>query len=415
MRRPRLSPPATRRGSPIGETAEPAIRPSTAPALAHVTAPASGDGLQSWNGFGGFDRDGRDYVVRLGPGRATPHPWINVISNKAFGFHTSAEGASFTWSRNSRDFQLTPWTNDPVTNRPGEAIYVHDQASGKTFSPFAAVAPDASTSYEARHGQGFSTFTAKRGPLTLELTQLVDPADPVKLSRLTIRNSGSVPARLRVYAYVEWVLGNNRAKSAPTIVPGLDARTGALLARNPYSLDFGDRTAFLASDGDAQSVTADRHEFIGHEGTVELPKTVSAGAALSGKVEAGADPCAAMARDVEVPAGGEATLLWLLGDAGSADEASALVEKHRAKDFAERLAETEKEWRGFLETLQVETPDKAFDAMVNHWLPYQSLACRIRARSAFYQASGAFGFRDQLQDTLALLAARSRSSRATRS
>ena len=388
--------------SEAAETAD-KLPVAAAPVPARVTARASGEGLRSWNGFGGFDRDGRDYVVRLAPGQATPHPWINVISNKAFGFHTSAEGASFSWSRNSRDFQLTPWTNDPVTNRPGEAFYVHDLAGGRVFSPFAAVAPDASTSYEARHGQGFSTFTAKRGPLTLELTQLVDPADPVKLSRLTIRNGGSVAARLRVYAYAEWVLGSNRAGSAPTVVPELDARTGALLARNPYSLDFGDRTAFLAGDGAAQSVTADRHEFIGRDGTVELPKVVAAGAALSGKVEAGNDPCAAMARDVDVPAGGEATLVWLLGDAGSPAEASALVEKHRAKDFSERLVETDKEWRGFLETLQVETPDAAFDAMVNHWLPYQSVACRIRARSAFYQASGAFGFRDQLQDTLALL------------
>jgi cyclic beta-1,2-glucan synthetase len=389
-----------------GEAPETAGKPPAAaptPVPARVTARPSGDGLYSWNGFGGFDRAGRDYVVRLGPGQATPHPWINVISNKAFGFHTSAEGASFTWSRNSRDFQMTPWTNDPVTNRPGEALYVHDLAGGKVFSPFAAVAPDASTSYEARHGQGFSTFTAKRGPLTLELTQLVDPTDPVKLSRLTIRNGGSVPARLRVYAYVEWVLGTHRAGSAPTVVPELDAQTGALLARNPYSLDFGDRVAFLASDAAAQSVTADRHEFIGRDGTVELPKIVAAGAALSGRVEAGNDPCAAMARDIEVPAGGEASLLWLLGDAGSSAEAGALVEKHRAKDFSERLAETDKEWRGFLDTLQVETSDEAFDAMVNHWLPYQSVACRIRARSAFYQASGAFGFRDQLQDTLALL------------
>ncbi|MEW9804838.1 glucoamylase family protein [Mesorhizobium sp. ZMM04-5] len=371
-------------------------RPGNAPAL-------DGGGLDRWNGFGGFDRDGRDYVVRLDGGRSTPHPWINVISNSAFGFHTSAEGASFTWSRNSRDFQLTPWSNDPVTNRPGEAIYLYDHAGGRVFSPFAAVARDPSTRYEARHGQGFSKFTARRGPLTVALTQIVDPADPVKLSRLAIRNAGPVPAKLRVYGYVEWVLGNIRGRSAPTIVPALDAATGALLARNPYSLDNGDRVSFLATDGPAQSLTADRAEFIGRGGSVDMPATVAAGATLSGRVEAGTDPCAAIARDIEVSPGGEVSLLWLLGDAGSQEEASALVEKHRAADFSARLEENEAEWRGFLDTLQVKTPDGAFDAMVNHWLPYQSLACRIRARSAFYQASGAFGFRDQLQDTLALL------------
>jgi cyclic beta-1,2-glucan synthetase len=236
----------------------------------------------------------------------------------------------------------------------------------------------------------------------MEVAQLVDPADPVKISRLRIRNSGSAPARLRIYGYAEWVLGSNRARSAPTIVPLIDLATGALLAQNAFSLEFGDRVAFLASDGDAQSVTADRREFIGG-GSVEAPQLAIEGASLSGRVEAGFDPCAAIARDVEVPAGGEVSLLWLLGDAASPEEASAFIQHHRTKSFEERLAENEREWRGFLDTLQVETPDKALDAMVNHWLPYQSLACRIRARSAFYQASGAFGFRDQLQDTLALL------------
>ena len=378
----------------------PVAQPRTTDSMVPVV---SGSDLRNWNGFGGFDREGRDYVVRLSGQRTTPHPWINVISNANFGFHTSAEGASFTWSRNSRDFQLTPWTNDPVTNRPGEAIYVYDHASGRAFSPFAAVVRDPATIYEARHGQGFSKFSARRGSLSMELTQLVDPEDPVKISRLVIRNSGSVSARLRVYTYAEWVLGSDRARSAPTIVPSIDEKTGAMLARNAYSLDYGDRVAFLASDRKAQSVTADRHEFIGRAGSVEWPVAVSSGAVLTGKVEAGSDPCAAMAHDVDVPAGGEMTLLWLLGDAGSPEEASELVAAHRQKDFDARLADNARRWDDFLETIQVETPDKAFDAMVNRWLPYQSLACRIRARSAFYQASGAFGFRDQLQDTLSLL------------
>jgi cyclic beta-1,2-glucan synthetase len=368
-----------------------------------VDTPApEGNDLTNWNGYGGFDADGRDYVVRLTGDRMTPHPWINVIANDEFGFHTSAEGASFTWSRNSRDFQLTPWTNDPVVNRPGEAIYIYDQATGKAFSPFAAVARDRALTYEARHGQGFSTFSTKRGPLSVELTQIVDPKDPVKISRMTIRNDGPEPARLRVYAYAEWVLGNNRGRSAPTIVPGRDEATGALLARNPYSLDFGERTAFLASDGEAHSITTDRQEFIG-AGTVEHPEAVVTGRALSGSLAAGVDPCAAIARDVDILARGQVTVLWIMGDAASQEEAGKLVAHHRRIGFDERLAANTKAWNGFLDTLQVHTPDHALDAMVNAWLPYQNLACRIRARSAFYQASGAYGFRDQLQDTLALL------------
>ena len=364
---------------------------------------ADGSGLAHWNGFGGFANGGRDYVVRLAGGRCTPQPWINVIANSSFGFHVSAEGASFTWSRNSRDFQLTPWTNDPVSNRPGEAFYVFDHASRKVFSPFAAVARDTAVTYEARHGQGVSTFAARRGTLQLELTQLVDAQDPVKVSRLRIRNTGPLPAKLTIYGYAEWMLGNYRPRTAPNIVPSLDHKTGALLARNPYSLDFSDRVAFFASDSGTQSVTTDRSEFLGSEGSVQWPAAVMAGNALSGRVEAGVDPCAAMAREIEIAPGGDESLLWLMGDAASGEEASALVERHRARDFDQRLAENEDVWRGFLDTLQVETPETSFDAMVNNWLPYQSLACRIRARSAFYQASGAFGFRDQLQDTLAFL------------
>ena len=368
----------------------------------HVDKSADGTGLAGWNGYGGFDRDGRDYVVRLAGARTTPHPWINVVANAEFGFHSSAEGASFTWSRNSRDFQLTPWSNDPVTNRPGEAIYIRDLDGGGLFSPVAGVARDPSLVYEARHGQGYSTFSTRRGGLAAELCQLVDPTDPVKVSRLTLRNDGSEAVRLRIYAYAEWVLGTGRARTAPTIVPGRDEATGALTARNPYSLEFGERTAFLAADAPPQSFTADRTEFLGRGGSVEWPAAALAGADLSGTVEAGRDPCAAIACDVTVPAGGESRVLFLLGDAASAEEASALVSRHRAVDFDRRLEANARAWDDFLGAIQVETPDPAMNAMLNRWLPYQSLACRIRARSAFYQASGAFGFRDQLQDALAL-------------
>ncbi|HTV71754.1 MAG TPA: glucoamylase family protein [Rhizobiaceae bacterium] len=366
-------------------------------------ARAEGEGLHFWNGYGGFAENGRDYVVRLAGGDGTPQPWINVIANSSFGFHTSAEGASFTWSRNSRDFQITPWSNDPVANRPGEGVFIHDREANRAFSPLAALLSDPSVIYEARHAPGVSSFSATHGTLTTELTQLVDPKDPVKIARLKLRNEGAKTARLRVYAYAEWVLGNNRAKSAPYIVPGFHREIGVLTARNPYSLDFSDRTAFLSGGRPVASVTTDRREFIGADGAIERPQSVLDGKALSGTIEAGRDPCAAIAWDIDVEPGSEEELLILLGDASSQEQVNSLVGAHREKSFDERLAENERQWAEFNGTLQVKTPDRAFDAMVNTWLPYQSLACRIRARSAFYQASGAFGFRDQLQDTLALL------------
>ncbi|MEZ5780925.1 MAG: glucoamylase family protein [Rhizobiaceae bacterium] len=367
------------------------------------TLAASGDQLMFWNGIGGFDRDGRDYVVRLSGDEVTPQPWINVIANRNFGFHSSAGGASFSWSRNSRDFQLTPWSNDPVINRTGEALYICDMATGLAFSPYSTVLRDPSLVYETRHGQGFSSFSVKRGGQEVTATQLVDPNDPVKLTRLRIRNGRTQESRLRVYAYVEWVMGSNRDRSAPFILPVYDEAAGVMTARNAYSLDYSDRVAFLASDTPVQSATASRREFIGHHGSVQSPEAVLAGNSLSGLVEAGHDPCSAMARDVTLAPGETIDLIWMLGDAGSEEEAVALAKEHGARDFDERLSDNERHWSDFLGTLQVHTPDAAFNAIVNAWLPYQAIACRIRARSAFYQASGAFGFRDQLQDTMAFM------------
>ena len=358
--------------------------------------------LDFWNGFGGFDEDGRDYVVHLDGDRSTPQPWINVVSNGAFGFQVSAEGASSTWSRNSRDFQLTPWSNDPVTDNPGEGFYIVDRDTGLAFAPTASVLRDPSAAYVARHTQGLSRFSRRHGDLDVELTHLVDPVDPVKVSTLSIANVGTRPARLRVYAYAEWVLGNSRARTAAMIVPGTEPAEGILTARNPFSIDHAGRVSFLCCDSADVAMGGDRGEFLGH-GDVRFPDMVLAGAAPSGRVEAGRDPCAVVARDIEVAPGEMLHVSFLLGDAGSRGEVLDLVRRHRMTTPREREQKVRAGWDGFAGTLSVATPDPSFDHMVNHWLPYQVLACRIRARSAFYQASGAYGFRDQLQDTLALL------------
>ncbi len=361
-----------------------------------------GSDLAFWNGYGGFAEDGA-YVVRLNGRTTTPHPWINVVSNPSFGFHVSAEGAAFTWAGNSRDYQLTPWANDPVSNRPGEAIYVLDRETGRSFAPTASVLRDEAATYEARHGHGYSAFSARHGELELALTHIVDPEKPARLSRLTITNHGRSRRRLRAYGYVEWVLGNARAKNVPFIVPSQDEAQGALFAANPYHPDKSGQVAFFATSEKPQSVTADRGEFIGATGSVDRPEVVLAGKALSGTVEAGRDPCAALAVDVEVGPGESRDIVFVIGNAGDRAEASALAAELRGADFAAKLEAAKRQWDGFFGRVQVKTPDPAFDLMVNGWLPYQALACRIWARAAFYQASGAFGFRDQLQDTLSLM------------
>lgn len=358
--------------------------------------------LDFWNGYGGFSRDGSEYVIRLKGGQATPQPWINVIANASFGFHVPGEGGGFTWSRNSRDYQLTPWTNDPVVIRPGEAFYILDLESGDVTVPFAALSRDDRQEFEARHGHGYSVFVTERSALGVELLQTVDPEQPVKISRLRMTNRGTERRRLRIYAYAEWVLGNNGQKSAPYIMTSHDEATGGLLASNPYSIDYAGRTAFLAGSATPESFSASRREFIGR-GAIHAPEAVRPGKTLSNNADFDGDPAAALAFDITLGPGEDRDVMVYLGDTESADAARAALAAVRGRDFEQVLKDIHSVWAGFNGTLQVRTPDRAFDLMINGWLPYQALACRIRARAAFYQASGAFGFRDQLQDTLAFL------------
>ncbi|WP_244483877.1 GH36-type glycosyl hydrolase domain-containing protein [Rhizobium sp. Root482] len=375
-------------------------------------AEINGDDLDHFNGYGGFSADGREYVVRLRGGEATPQPWINVIANEAFGFHVAAEGAAFTWARNSRDYQLTPWTNDPVINRPGEAIFLRDMDSGAVLSPYAALSRSRSVQFETRHGLGYSIFRSTQDGMEIEVAQAVHREAPVKYLRLRLKNLSGETRRLKAYAYAEWVLGNNRAKTAPFVLSHRDEASGALLATNPYSTDYSGRTAFLAASEMPSGFTTSRREFLGRGGSLYAPQAVIDGTALSGAIEADGDPCAALALDIELKPGESRELTFYMGDADTGEQALVHLETAGKSSFDAVLDASRSFWQDFTGILQVETPDKAFDHMVNAWLPYQSLGCRIMARSAFYQASGAFGFRDQLQDTLAFILHRPELARA---
>jgi cyclic beta-1,2-glucan synthetase len=387
------------RAEPAPEPPRP-VRP--APPAVDIAPPRPP--LEFFNGLGGFAQDGREYVTILGAGQATPAPWINVIANDRFGFQVSESGSSYTWSRNSRENQLTPWSNDPVADPSGEAILVRDEITGEVWSPTALPVRE-DWPYVARHGQGYSTFEHESHGIALELLQCVAKDDPIKISRLRIENRSGAPRRLSVTAYVEWVLGSSRSRSAPFVVTKVDTDTGAIFARNAWNEEFANGVAFADLGGRQIAWTADRTEFLGRNGTLERPAALSRGTTLQKRAGGGIDPCAALQTIVDLPAGGRAEVLFLLGEGDSEDEARELVRKYRTADLQAVLRDVRAQWDDVAGALQIKTPDRSMDVLLNHWLLYQALSCRVRARSAFYQAGGAFGFRDQLQDVMALTVA----------
>ena len=372
-----------------------------APLQPSMEVPPPRPPLEFFNGLGGFDAQGREYVIVLGEGQWTPAPWINVVANPQFGFQVSESGSGFTWAENSRQNQLTPWSNDPVSDPPGEALFVRDEESGEVWSPTPLPIRE-EWPYIIRHGQGYTVFEHESHEVALELTQFVPTDAPVKVSRLRVRNVANRPRRLSVTAYSEWVLGVSRSASAPFIVTERDGVTGALFARNPWNEEFPGRVAFADLRGLQTAWTAHRTEFLGRNGGLDRPAALARGRELSGKVGAGMDPCAALQQTLTIPPGGTVEVIWLLGQATDADGARALIARMRRADPEALLDAVRRSWDEILGTVQVRTPDRSMDLMLNRWLLYQSLACRIWARSAFYQSGGAYGFRDQLQDVMAL-------------
>jgi cyclic beta-1,2-glucan synthetase len=369
-------------------------------------SPAPAPDLELFNGVGGYTSDGREYVIRLGgdTGAVPPVPWANVVAHERFGFACTETGPGYTWSGNSHDNRLTPWRNDPVSDPPGEAVFIRDEASGAFWSATPLPA-GGGRQYTARHGHGFATYEHARDDVATELTLFVPREDPVKVFRLSLTNTSATRRRLSITLYAEWVLGENRSRAAIHVVTGTEPVTGAVTATNWYRQEFSDRVGFVdLSPGSARSFTGDRTEFIGRNGSLRRPAAL-AREKLSNRVGGAHDPCGAIRVEVALEPAETRVVIGLLGDARDGEQVRALVERYRdvrAVDAA--LRDVRAFWDGLLDTVVVRTPDRAMDLILNRWLLYQTLACRIWGRSAFYQSSGAFGFRDQLQDSLALVA-----------
>jgi len=401
----------------VAERRPPTLETTRSPEPAVATLPEDTSALTLFNGIGGFTPDGLEYVIATDGVHRPPAPWVNVIANPRFGTVVSEAGSAYTWCENAHELRLTPWHNDPVSDTGGEEIFLRDEDSGQVWSPTSRPASgdprddEAASPYRTRHGFGYSVFEHDEAAVHSELTVFVSLNDAVKFSRLVLRNDSPRRRRLSATGYVEWVLGDLREKNAPHVHTEIASDNGALYARNRYSNDFGDWIAFFdvdPADRIAGSVTADRDEFIGRNGSLRRPAALRR-VGLSGRTGPALDPCGAIQAVIELAPGQSREIVFRLGMGRSADEAGELVERHRGSAAARAtLAAVHAHWRHALGAVQVRTPDPTLDLLANGWLMYQTIACRMWARSGYYQSGGAYGFRDQLQDAMALVHTRPR-------
>jgi len=360
-------------------------------------------GLLFDNGIGGFSADGRTYVIDFDAREPPPAPWINILANPHFGCQITETGGSCTWADNSAERRLTPWSNDPVSDASGEAIYLRDEETGEIWTPTARPIATDDGRYRVIHGAGYSEFRHHSHGLTQSLRIHVDPEAPVKLSRLSLKNTCAWTRRITVTCYAEWVLGGSRARNAAHIACEFDRDTGALLARNRFDRLAGTATAFLGTSQVPHGITADRAEFLGRGGSVQAPAALGR-IGLSDQARPDDDPCAACQVHLNLAPGEQKQVHFVLGQGRDREQALKLARRFGTESALEKSWRSVQErWDDLLEVVQVETPEPAMDLLLNRWLLYQTVSSRLWARCGYYQPSGAYGFRDQLQDVMALV------------
>jgi cellobiose phosphorylase len=370
-------------------------------AYAPITQEKETENYEFFNGFGAFACEGREYEILLEGNNRPPAPWINVVSNKNFGFQISESGAGFTWSINSRENKLTPWSNDPVSDRASEAIYILDEISGEVMTPMSLGRSDRGT-YRVRHGFGYSRFLHEEALINQELTVFTPLDESLKLWSLTLTNRSDKVKYLSLTYYVEWVLGTQGEQTNPYILTSYNNEHECLYSKNIYTMNFQNTYSYLFSSETIIGYTGDRKEFLGQKGSVREPR--GAEVKLSCNTGVCYDPCGAIQVSVALQPQESKTVLFGLGQSTSLEEIYKIRNKYRETAASEKeLERVRTYWDGLLGTVKVKTKDRAVDILVNGWLLYQTVSCRIQARAGFYQCGGAYGYRDQLQDTLSLL------------
>ncbi|PWQ93791.1 GH36-type glycosyl hydrolase domain-containing protein [Leucothrix arctica] len=360
------------------------------------------DDLLFNNGLGGFTADGREYVIHLDDRKQTPAPWCNILANSQFGSLVSESGLGYSWFLHSAENRLTPWNNDPVLDTPGEILYLRDEETAEIWSPTPKPVPTDSA-YQVAHGAGYTQWLHNSHGIEQQLLVFVPLENPLKITRLRLRNTWSRRRRITATFYVEWVLGESRQSGLNFIASEYDVTHNALLARNTWNAEFSDCTAFLATNHEVHGFTSDRTEFLGHEGDRSAPAALKRWG-LSNRADTGNDPCGAIQVHIDIEANSEAEVVFILGQGNDRQHALQLVDEWNSPDKVDvAFNALGKHWDNLLGKIEVQTPEPAMNVMLNRWLLYQTVSSRLLARCGFYQPGGAIGYRDQLQDAMALV------------
>ena len=390
--------------SQISEKPLPALlEPKVISSQVQQPAIALPNNLLFFNGTGGFAQNGKEYKIITDKNKTTPAPWVNVLANPLFGSVVSENGSSYTWAINAHEYRITPWNNDPVSDAGGEAFYLRDEETGNFWCPLPfprkGIEP-----YIITHGFGYSIFEHTEDGIHSEMSVFVDKDLPVKFIVLKLKNESGRERKLSAMGFLEIILGDVRSKTNMHVFSGQDQNTGALLLRNRYNSAFSERVSYFKVQGGYNfSYTADRSEFIGRNRNLGNPQALYR-KRLSGRTGAAMDPCAALHVKFDLLSGAEKEIIFQIGNEKNAQEANALIQKFIDRDSVIQSLQNVKEyWQEIVSAVQITTPDTSLNLLANGWLTYQTIACRMFARSGFYQSGGAFGFRDQLQDVLALL------------
>ena len=409
------------RGSLHEQLLQHEVRPRPLPRLEPVRRPTRPDpapvlerpnDLLFDNGLGGFSPDGREYVIHLAPGQTTPAPWSNVLANDHFGSLVTETGGGYSWAGNSGEFRLTPWSNDPVLDSAGESLYLRDEETTEVWSPMQQGPSGSKTTRQVRHGAGYTEWRQNGRGLECALRSFVPPDDPVKIITLHLRNHEDRPRRITATYYARMLLGRVHERGVSHVVVKYDAPTRSLYAHNTWNTDFADQVAFLTSEREPHGLTANRREFLGRDGDAGAPAALGR-VGLSGTVGPCVDPCVVIQIHLDIEPGAEIRTHFALGVGRNAIHATELAQRWQKPDHVvDASVRLTDHWNALLSAVTIKTPELAMDLLVNRWALYQTLTSRILARTGFYQSSGAFGFRDQLQDVLALLHCDSSRTRA---